>query len=433
MTAVIDLGEDWTLPQELEVPRPASFRLPLVLFGVLLLAALGGAAVPRYGLVSLFTVPIEVGSAHVVYGDTLYVSRTRVVTAYRLPTGTPEWSVATAHPVGALIPVAAAGVVLAQYSSGDPTGMVALDMRAGRALWHDDRARLLGALPGPRRALLLYRDEVRAVDVPSGRTIWERPRGFGQGWAMPDLDPLQNAPPRLVFDGGSGYTEVVDASSGAVVARLRLESLWPAGVGVSGSGAVSVTTGGFLLAARTIVGGQLFVARQRSGSSVVDAYDLATLAHQWRSTLNPAAFFITGCGAVLCADGFTSIAGVDPRTGTVLWISRQWREARPLPGGRLLMSSSLADTPVSIVDAASLRPVLQLAGWFPLAGTATGTWLVGRDAPELKTWFAALSADGLGVRPLGWVRDVSISQCEYRDEYLVCPTVRNELGVWRFA
>jgi hypothetical protein len=195
---------------------------------------------------------------------------------------------------------------------------------------------------------------------------------------------------------------------------------------------VSVTTGGFLLAARTIVGDQLFVARQQNGTSVVDAYDLGTLAHEWRTALNPAAFFVTGCGAVLCADGFGSIAGLDPRTGAVLWTSRQWREARPLPGGRLLMSSSVADNPVSVVDAASLRPVRQLADWFPVAGSAPGTWLVARDATGLRTWFAALDGTGLEMRTLGWVYGVSITQCGYRDRYLTCPTVRNELGVWRY-
>ncbi|MEN3304017.1 MAG: hypothetical protein V7603_219 [Micromonosporaceae bacterium] len=432
MIPVIDLAEDWTVPDEPERARPPSPRLALVLLSVLLLAALGGAAVPRYGLVSLFAVPIDVGSAHALYGDTLYVSRSDDVRAYRLPAGTLEWSAATAHPVGALIAVAAAGVVLAQYESGDPTGVLAFDARSGRVLWRDERGRLLGALPGPSRALLLHLDEVRAVDVPTGRTIWERPRGLGVGWAMPDMDPLQNAPPRLAFDGGDGVTEVVDASSGAVVARSRLESLWPAGVGVNGTGSVSATTGGFLLAARSVVGGQLFVARQRSASTVLDAYDLGTLAHQWRITLSPAAFFVTGCGEVLCVDGFSSMTGVDPRSGAVLWYTRQWREARPLPGGRLLVSSSVADAPVSIVDSATLRPVLRLAGWFPLPGSAPGSWLVGRDTQGLRTWFAALAPDGHRVRPLGWVRGVQISQCEYRDAYLACPTVHNELQVWQY-
>jgi hypothetical protein len=430
---VIDLGEDWTLPEEPPRPRAASPRVPLILLSVLLLAALGGAALPRYGLVSLFAVPAEVGSAHVLYGDTLYVSAANEVSAYALPSGTNKWTAFTAHPVGALIPVPAAGVVLAQYSSGDPTGTLALDARSGRVLWQDQEARLLGALPGPDRALLVYRDEVRGVDVPTGRVVWERPRGFGLGWTMPDLDPLQNVPPRLVFDGGAGFTEVVDASSGAVVARLRLESLWPAGVGVSGSGSVSLTTGGFLVAARTIVGDQLFVARQQGSASVVDAFDLATLAHQWRNRVSPAVFFVTGCGAVLCAAGASSMVGLDTRTGKLLWTSRDWREARALPGGRLLMSSSVASSPVSIVDAATLRPERALPGWFPVAGTAPDSWLIGRDAAGLRTWFAALKPGDGSLRPLGWVYGVAISRCEYRDAYLACPTANDELRVWRYG
>jgi outer membrane protein assembly factor BamB len=433
MIPVIDLGEVRAPPDEPEPPARTWIRPPLLLLTVLLLAALGGAAVPRYGLVSLFAVPVDAVAAHALTGDTLYVAHARDVTAYRLPAGTPGWSAATARRIGVLIPVATAGVVLAQYEGdSDLAGMLALDARTGRVLWQDPQARLLGAVPGASRALLLHLAELRAVDVPTGRTIWERPRGLGLGWAMPDLDTRQNTPPRLAFDSGDGTTEVVDAASGAVVARSRLESLWPAGVGVSGGGAVTVTTGGFLLAARSVVGGQLFVARQQSGSSVIDAYDLASLAHQWRLTLDPPAFFVTGCGTVLCVDGFASMSGVDPRSGAVRWTSRQWREGRPLPGNRLLLSSSIADMPASIVDAATLRPVRGLVGWFPLAGSAPGRWLIARDAPGLRTWFATLTPDGAGLRPLGWVYGVQISQCEYRDGFVACPTVRDRLQVWRY-
>jgi PQQ-like domain len=431
-TAMIDLGEDWDLPDQPAPPRTSARRLPLILAILLLASLLGGAAVPRYGLVSLFAVPIEVGSVYTVSGDSLYLSRAGQVSAYRLPAGTPEWSAPTAQQVGALLPMPQAGVVLAQFAGGDPTGMVALDARTGRVLWRDDHARLLGA-PDPRRVLLLVSDQMRAVDVPTGRTIWERPRGLGMGWVLPDVDPLQTAPPRLAFDGGDGVTEVVDAVSGAVVARARLETQWPSGIGVTSDGAVSVTTGGFLLAARSVVGNRLFVARQQDGGTLVDAYDLGTLAHLWRTRLRPSAFFITDCGAVLCADGFTSIAGIDPGSGSVLWNSRQWREARPLPGGRLLVTSATAIEPVSVVDASDLRPIMGLPGWSPVAGFAPGSWLVARDSQGLRTWFAALDPGAPALHPLGWAWGVQISQCEYRDAYLACPTVHNELRLWRYA
>src|SRR5262245_54140787 len=194
MTAVIELGETWTLPEEPDQVRPPGSRLPWIMLALLLLTALDGGAVPRYRMVSLFAVPIEVGSTHTVAGDTLYLARPAGITAYRLPDGTRRWTALTAHRVGAMVAVSPAGVVLAQLDGDrDTSGVLALDARDGRVLWSDGRARLLGALPGSGRALLLHVDEVRAVDTPTGRTIWERPRGLGLGWAMPDMDPTQNA------------------------------------------------------------------------------------------------------------------------------------------------------------------------------------------------------------------------------------------------
>jgi outer membrane protein assembly factor BamB len=440
MTAVIELGEDWALPEEVQ-PVPSGIpRAPLLMVALVLLAMLGGGARPAYRLVSLFSVPIEVTSTHTISGDTLYITHTRLgthtreVSAYRLPDGTRKWTTTTDSAVGALFPVPAAGMVLAQFGGdSETTGVLALDGRTGRVRWRDDQAQVFGALPGSGRALLIHLDEVRAVDASSGRTVWQRPRGLGMGWAMPDLDPTQDVPPRLAFDGGDGVTEVVDAVTGAVLARARLESSWPEGTGVSSDGSVSVTTGGYLLAARSVVGGQLFVAQQHSASTVIDAYDLATLTHQWRASVTPPAFFVTACGAELCADGFTSMVGVDPRTGKVLWNNQQWRDARSLPGNRLLVSGSVANAPASVVDAADLRPLLPLPGWYPLVGAAPGARLVGRDEGGLRSWFAVLDPAGPALRPLGWAWGVQMNQCEYGDGYLACPTVDNKLRLWRYV
>ncbi len=428
-TVLIDLGEAREVPEEyLPAPRRPGRGLTLAVVGLLLLTLLGADARPRYGLVGLFSVPIDVASTEAIADDALYVSNPHQVAAYRLPSGTPLWTVRTAVAPGAIVPVRGAGTVLVQLVSEEPRGVLSLDAGTGRILWQDPGAELLGALPGTGRALLLRHDGVRAVDVPTGRTVWERPRGLGMGWDLPDMDPAQNAPPRLAFDGGDGSTEVVDASSGALLVRRQLESHWPAGV----PGPVSVSPSGLLLAARSVVGNQLFVARQQNGHTTLDAYDLGSLAHQWRTTLSPPVFFVTGCAGVLCVDGFSSMFGLDPATGAVRWQSADWRQAWPLPGGRLLVSAAMDGAPASVVDAVSLRQVLGLRTWQPVDGAAGGPWLVARDVSGLRTWFGVLDPARPGVRPLGWAWGLQRSQCLARLGYLACPTVHDLLQVWSY-
>lgn len=433
MTVLIDLGEVRELPPEPEPPRrrrPLSRRTALILAGLLLVVTMGGAAVPRRGLTGLFAVPIEVSSAHLLDGDTLYVSHDARIDAYRLPDGTRRWTTPAPRPVGLFLPVPAAGVVLAGYATGDPTGMLALDARTGRVLWRDDRSRLLGALSSPSRALLVRLDDLRAVDLPTGRTVWERPRALGMGLTVSGRDPTLAVPARLAFDSGGGVTEVVDAGTGTVVARSRLESHWP--LAPPGQAAGSGPLSGYLLAARSVVGGRLFVARSQGGSTMIDAYDLVTLAHQWRTQVSRPAFFVTACGPVLCVAGYGPTTGLDPRSGAVLWDSGKWRDVRGLPGGRLLVSGSDSGEPTSVMDATGLRPLLRLPGWRPLLGSARRSWLVGRDTGGLRTWFAVLDPAGPAIHPFGWVSGVQTGQCEYGDAYLACPTVGNQLQVWRY-
>src|SRR5581483_2605658 len=151
-----------------------------------------------------------------------------------------------------------------------------------------DRARLLGTVAGSGRALLLHVSQPPevGVDVSTGRTVWARPRGLGVAWVLPDVDPLRTPPAQLTFDSGGGVTEVVDAASGAVLRRAGLEAAWPPG---------------YQLVARSVAGDRLFVARQQAGGVRLDAYDLGTLAHRWRTTLAEGSFFVASCGALLCA------------------------------------------------------------------------------------------------------------------------------------
>ena len=145
MQAVIDLGEDWAPPADSERPlRQISPRVPLALLSLVLVALLGGSALPRYTMVSLFSVPLATNGAYAIGSDAVYTERDGEITGYRLPGGARRWSAEVGHPVDALQPIPEAGVVLAEYGTGEDGwgGVVALDARTGRVRWRDDRARV---------------------------------------------------------------------------------------------------------------------------------------------------------------------------------------------------------------------------------------------------------------------------------------------------
>ena len=91
MQAVIDLGEDWAPPADSERPlRQISPRVPLALLSLVLVALLGGSALPRYTMVSLFSVPLATNGAYAIGSDAVYTERDGEITGYRLPGGARE-------------------------------------------------------------------------------------------------------------------------------------------------------------------------------------------------------------------------------------------------------------------------------------------------------------------------------------------------------
>ena len=475
MQAVIDLGEDWAPPADSERPlRQISPRVPLALLSLVLVALLGGSALPRYTMVSLFSVPLATNGAYAIGSDAVYTERDGEITGYRLPGGARRWSAEVGHPVDALQPIPEAGVVLAEYGTGEDGwgGVVALDARTGRVRWRDDRARvesssdphhLLLSTPGEMPAdsgWMGAPGEVRVVDTATGHTIWSRRPTLGSVWAASGAPAEPGAPLWAVFDTGDGETEVLDAATGAVAGRAKLSP--PTGImsgetgnasnGSDASGGIVFGSDGQMMrvevdpatgavvssgavvsivANRGIIGDRLFSVFWDGAGSLLDAYDLPTLAHEWGVRLPIRAYTVTDCGTLLCAYSFNSMAGIDPRTGSVKWNNQMLRGVYPLPGGRLLAESANDALPSAVLDASSLRPLLTLTRWEHVGGIGDRILMARDDASVLRTWFGELDPAGPSLRVFGSATGVLADQCVHSDTYLVCPTTKNQLRLWR--
>jgi outer membrane protein assembly factor BamB len=448
--AAIDLGEGWAEPAAEITSRVPTRAVRLLAVGLALLLLLAGSVLPRPGLTSLFTVPIDVNSAYALDSRTLYVSRVGQISAYRLPGGARLWQRTDQHAVGTLAVVPGAGVVLAELRAAPPpTGVLALDARTGQVLWRVAQMAVAGILADQRTALLAMLDDtgvsaVYGVDLRTGRPIWQRQLDSAVTLVMAGASESDRDLGHLVvFDGSGGLTEVVDGATGGVLVRSRLIAHEPVPAGTVDEATDGIAPDykpGMLLSATRRL---LLVATSGHQQTSIDAYDLATLNPRWHVTLPRAVFIVGECGAVLCANGSSTITGLDPLTGAELWHTVSIRNVITLPGGRLLVSGEGLGNADSIVEAASLRPVLSLGRWAPLGGTDTGPVVVARDDINLRTWFAVVAgtdAKSVGrgtipaIHPLGSAWGIRRDSCGVDDAgYLACVTIRNELTVWSYT
>ncbi len=414
---VIDLGEDWSAPASAGPAGPARVaRWPLVVVAVLALLLPTGSTVVEPGLVPLFRVPLGATNAFALSGDTLYASSGAQVTGYRLGDGRTLWRAPLPYRPDGLI--VAGTVVLAQSTAAGTSRTVALDSGTGRPLWTEP-AQVDRVLPGSGLAVMSTVSArgpagLHAVALRTGATVWRGPAAIGTRTVF-DLDSPADRPPRVAFWVPDGTVEVAAAATGQVLASARLPT--PA-LGASWLG---------------VAAGRLLVARRLGGGTEFTAYRLDSLAQDWRVTVDSTVYTAAGCGPVLCLYGAGELAGLDPATGAVRWASRVWVGAYPLPGSRLLLTTSGADVRQRVADALTLRPVSDLVPWTPVAGESGAAALFSRRADPPRTWFAVL--DGASGRPrlVGSVRDAVRELCVATAGRLACPTGHHGLQIWRFA
>jgi outer membrane protein assembly factor BamB len=416
---LIELGEDRTEPVPERRPPHRAPRWPVAL-GLVLALLLGGAAAPRPGLVPLYRVPYRIASSFALGPDTVYVTTGTRVSAYDLRTGTHRWDATAPFPPQSLVPVGDVVLGVVSPNPDDPQlGTVAFDAGTGRLLWRQ-QATVADVAAGTAILETVGSEGplgVHGVDLRTGRTVWTGP-GVPGAWPVYDLLESVGQDSRMVFwvpDTAGGTTEVVDEATGRVLSRARL----PIGP-VGGSSSL------------TIADGLLVVAQPEGSGTRVTTYALDTLAQRWQTLVSATGYGGLPCGPVLCLFGYNQLTGLDPATGAVRWQTAEWIDAQPLPGERLLLSSARQGSDRLVADATTLRPVTTLTPWEAVGGQAPPPLLLSRDTPSLRTWFAELPTGTTTPLVLGSVPPVQRPQCAAAAGYLACPTVHNELQVWRY-
>jgi hypothetical protein len=429
-SALIELGENWTGPVQVDRHRrPRPSRWPLVVAASLALV-LAGSAAPARDLVAVFRVPLGEAGIFAISDDGIYVSAGAQVVGYRLAHGGVRWRVAAPFRPQALL--VAGTVLLAQTSAADTDGQpwtLALDAGTGRVVW-TDRTLVDHVLLGSGLAVM-YTVSARgpaglhAVALETGRTVWRGPETIGTRTVL-DLDTATDEAARVAFwvpDGTAGTVQVVTGATGRVVASGRL----PVTAGADQADAPGA-------AWLSVAFGRLLVARRSGQGTKFTAYNLDTLIPDWQTTVASTVYTAADCGTVLCLYGADEMKGLDPTSGAPLWSSRTWTRAYPLPGGRLLVSGAqgLADR---VVDAATLRPLSDLTPWAPVRGRMAQAPLLSWDTASQLTWFAVLDSQPghpRVPRPVGSATGVNRELCVTMARHLACPTVHNELQVWRY-
>ncbi|MGW5671228.1 outer membrane protein assembly factor BamB family protein, partial [Micromonospora sp. NPDC003776] len=290
---------------------------------------------------------------------------------------------------------------------------MAVDLRTGRVEW-----RLPGVVLPAGDAVLLVRtvagegvDEVRRVDVATGRTLWTvATPSDGVNWSVGPAGVE-----RLVLVPATGPIEVHDATSGVRLAARDLHS------------------GELPALRRTLVAAGLLLEVRDAGASVT-AYDLDTLERRWTASL-PLVGFVDRCGRLLCATRQTGgMWALDRGTGRILWTDPAWQAVLAEAGGRLLVTGAGADGRTQVVvEEATGRLVAHLGDWETVRRDDLDSPLLGvRRSDDGRLLVAEL--DPAADHPL--VRDAVpgvTGDCRAGRALLVCRRGDGRFGVWRIG
>jgi hypothetical protein len=442
---VIDLGEDWALPHD--APPPAGhwqgrwrgwLRRGAMAVTPLLILILGGSAVAQPVLRQVRTLPAIGGDAFELAGDRIFVlahgrgSSGGTVTAFPLPQGAPRWTATLAEPrVDAIQLVPSAGVLLA-WSYSDQTGsrVTALDQNTGRTLW-----RMADAPAGDLRLetgqMLLVTSGpegltgVRMIDLRSGRPVWSRSPPPGANLSVVQTPAGGTSTGRIVLQLPDGAAQVLDEDSGKILATGKLPAPPPIQRS-SGPSQASVSA----------IGDQVLFTDVRLNDTVVTAYGLSDMTRRWQVTVPVRAFGVGPCGPVLCVQGDTGTAAVDPSSGAIRW-QADWAGAWPLGPWLAAITNDNRGERAALIRPRDGQTLLDLGRWrVPWMPRPGGPMLMVADQPgRLGAWLGVLDTPGLAIRPLGWLPEAVRDQCRFgsaTSTYLACGTVHGYTRVWQY-
>ncbi|MFF5171060.1 PQQ-binding-like beta-propeller repeat protein [Micromonospora sp. NPDC000089] len=421
---LIDLGDvtDGAEPAPADRRPPPSVGRPLraLLVGLLALLALAAAAPAPSGPTLLFSrddsaaVGYSLGDSYLL-GDLFVVVeggegplRVRGLTAVGLADERPRWR--WTPPDGGQLrrmEPRGDGLLVSTGAEGGGEETVLLDAADGRVRW-----RVPGTVSLPSGDVLLLESvrsdsvTVRAVDGATGAIRWTASTGAGAVGYGTAGDTVT----AVVLVTRAGRAEVRDPHTGAVRTTLPVP---PARDGQE--------------TAR--VAGDLLLVDEAPDR--LAGYDLVTGARRWRVPSEQTERMFAGpCADAICLYGIGGSRVLDPATGRPRWPSDVWQPLR-MQGDRMLaVRVDPGDERLGLLDPATGRVILDLAGW-QLGGSPDdgATLQLTRPVSAGRLLLAELGTDG-EVRPRDLLPERA-EGCGGRDRLLVCWQRSGGLRVWR--
>lgn len=409
---LIDLGEPGHAPDRPARRRPVSYRVPLGLLALALVALVGGAG--HLGPpIAPTVIPARLGDTVLVDGNLMFLAgsgpavlgtdvENRTVAVYALPEAK-LLSRTTVAVSGAISQVRVAGDILLveyQIDTNSAWAVVALPVGADRALWRHS-GRLSGASVADGLALVDDLDGKVALDLRTGRDRWRVPAPADVYIA--EAGGTTEYPQWLVGVTAGGRLEVRDARTGRVLASAEVEK---GGDGISPVGDLVLVDG---------------------PAPGIAAYRLPALTKVWQSATDlPPTWMRTDCGDLVCVfTGQRAMTALDTATGRARWQSDQWGYAEPA-GDRLITTLGVEPDgrpQIWVADRRTGQSLGNFGHWHYLGEAAGGT-LYGQYAVDdgYTVVYGHLDPATLRTRVLGHLDRVS-GNCQTGGGALICRLV----------
>ncbi|MGW5560980.1 outer membrane protein assembly factor BamB family protein [Micromonospora sp. NPDC003944] len=423
--SVIDLGELRHGSEPESLPRPTRahgrpLRCALVVLFALVTLAAAAVSPPRRAPVLL---PAPPGADVMVDGDLILLmeradtgQRQTRLSAFRLTGGEPVWQAPLSAEARYWGMTSLAGMVLATGYEIGPEGRdtltVALDRATGAYRWQQPGtvSKLSDGNALLRSGGETVPSRVRAADPCCGTPRWQLPLTT----AEISIRDTGYGVDRLVLNHGNGLVEVVDATTGAALARAE--------VGPPGAAPLGIE-----------LIDDLLLAIDR-GSGTINAYGLDRLDKLWTRTGGPIEFALN-CGPVVCLrSAGNELLALDPATGDVRWRSDRWLWGWPYDGRLLANVSGFGPMEQYIVlDALTGRQLADLGRW-ELYQLGAGGRLVGiRRHPDGGVLVGEFDIGAGEVRVLDVLPDAT-GECQAITGYVVCSSAAAEsYQLWKLA
>ncbi|MBO3736052.1 outer membrane protein assembly factor BamB family protein [Actinoplanes flavus] len=422
---VIDLGLERGEPETYHRPerRTTPLWLGPALLAVLLLFSVAAAAPPPGPPLSeLLRLAISPGDPDTLTSDgRLVVQRAGELSSYDLETGDRQWRVAQDIPVYRLR-TGGGQVLLRPWAPGrGEPGTTAVSLRTGALTWHHER----NVITFPGDDLMLAVEGVRSLSG-NGRRV--------EKW-IEMLDPAAGAARWRLWVPSTAVLLAVPGPPGGPGRLLLVRDDLTAQL-------YEVATGTPLAAQRMpaanydpdnpVVAGGLVLLRHPGPSGIeISAYDPLTLRPLWTQPATGTRE-IQACGPLACLIGLDGVRAIDPATGDQRWHRPGWRSVEE-SGAGLIAYADGPEYPAGVVDARTGRLLVDLTGWRPVGGAATGgELLVTREIGPGPRTMVAVAAPGLPHPRLLAELPTGTGECQTAPERLICRSVYGELVVWAY-